>query len=89
MIIVYILINIFIPVGILAYCEEDNKEIPIGAFNFSYYKQFNFNWFGCLITSFLVNIIFMPWGILYRIYKFFTWHPFRKGQNNKLFKKKK
>lgn len=78
MIIVYILINIIIPVGILAYCKEDNKEIPIGTFNFSYYKQFNFNWFGCLITSLLVNIIFMPWGILYRIYKFFTWHPFKK-----------
>ena len=82
MIIVYILINIFIPISILAYCAEDNKEIPIRAFNFSYYKQFNFNWFGCLITLLLVNIIFMPWGILYRIYKLFTWHPFKK-ENNK------
>lgn len=82
MIIAYILINIFIPIGIFGYCYDEDKEIPIGAFNFSYYKQFNFNWFGCLITSLLVNIIFIPWAILYRLYKLFTWHPFRK-ENNK------
>lgn len=82
MIIVYILINIFIPIGIFGYCYDEDKEIPIEAFNFSYCKQFNFNWFGCLITSLLVNIIFMPWAILYRIYKLFTWHPFKKGKDN-------
>ena len=78
----YILINIFITIAIIGYCCEEDKEIPIGIFIFSYYKQFNFNWFGCLITSLLVNIIFMPWAILYRIYKFFTWHPFRKEKIN-------
>lgn len=62
----YVVLNIvFIP-----YYTRNNLSIFNPIRNYNVWTQFN--WFGIAILTILLNIIFLPYAIVYWIYKLFT-----------------
>ena len=46
----------------------------------NYHEWETLNWFGISVITFLINILLLPYAIIYWIYKLFTW-LFTVGRN--------
>ena len=65
----FVIFYIPISLSILA-----TTELNFTIFNFveNYNNWTQFNWFGIVVITLLINILFLPYAILYWTYKLFT-----------------
>ena len=66
LIFIYIFINL---IGLYNFSIED---MEIGFNPIRVYKEYNVNWFGCIMLVLLAHILFLPIAIIYWFYKLCT-----------------
>lgn len=65
-----IFIDIFI--NLIGLCNFSIEDMETGFNPIRVYKEYNVNWFGCIMLVLLAHILFLPIAIIYWFYKLCT-----------------